>query len=149
MTELAKKSFGVENLNHGVGFEVVTAVVINVAIWDTSQCSPYVNQCFGGTYHLHIQGRKSTEQETSVQQKVAFIQVKAKVILRPTVSRSVCPGVRAIRARDQFFFPPEIFLRRSQNTVACSASELYRQNDRSLSAKLVPFFRIEIATWSA
>jgi hypothetical protein len=29
-------------------------------------CSPYVNQRFGGTYHLHLQGRKSAEQETSI-----------------------------------------------------------------------------------
>jgi hypothetical protein len=30
--------------------------------------SRYVNRRFGGTYHLHVQGRKSAEQETSVQQ---------------------------------------------------------------------------------
>jgi hypothetical protein len=24
--------------------------------------------CFGGTFHFHLQGRKSVEQETSVQQ---------------------------------------------------------------------------------
>jgi hypothetical protein len=27
-------------------------------------CSPYVNQHFGGKYHLHLQGRKSVEKET-------------------------------------------------------------------------------------
>jgi hypothetical protein len=52
-----------------VGFEVLTAVVMNVAIfWDIAPCSPYVNQRFGGTYHLYLQGKKSAEQETSVQQ---------------------------------------------------------------------------------
>jgi hypothetical protein len=36
-----------------VGFEVLTAVVINVAIyWDIAPCSLYVNQHFGITYHL-------------------------------------------------------------------------------------------------
>jgi hypothetical protein len=50
-----------------VGFEVITAVVMSVAIfWNIAQCSPYVNQRFGGTYHLHLQGRKSEEQETSM-----------------------------------------------------------------------------------
>jgi hypothetical protein len=35
------------------GREVLTAVVTNVAIfWDTVPCSPYVNWCFGGIYHL-------------------------------------------------------------------------------------------------
>jgi hypothetical protein len=37
---------------------------------------------------------------------------KVKVILRPTVSRPVCPGVRhPSGTRDQFFFLLEIFLR--------------------------------------
>jgi hypothetical protein len=32
---------------------------MNVAIfWDIAPCSRYVNRCFGGTYHLHLQGRK-------------------------------------------------------------------------------------------
>jgi hypothetical protein len=52
-----------------VGIEIMTAVVMNVAIfWDIAPCSPYVNRCFGGTYHLRLQDRKSAEQETSVQQ---------------------------------------------------------------------------------
>jgi hypothetical protein len=29
-------------------------------------CSPYMNQRFGETYHFHLQGRKSAEQETSI-----------------------------------------------------------------------------------
>jgi hypothetical protein len=40
---------------------------LNVAIfWDTAQCNLYVNRHFGRTYRLHLQGRKSGEQETSV-----------------------------------------------------------------------------------
>jgi hypothetical protein len=50
-----------------VGFEVLTAVVMNVAIfWDIALCSPYVYQRLGGTYHLQLQDRKSAGQETSV-----------------------------------------------------------------------------------
>jgi hypothetical protein len=42
---------------------------MNVAIsWDTEQCSSYINLSFGRTYHLHLQGQKSDEQETSFQQ---------------------------------------------------------------------------------
>jgi hypothetical protein len=51
-----------------VGLEVLVAVVTNVAIFlDIAPCIPYVNRRFGGTYHLYFQGRKSAEQETSVQ----------------------------------------------------------------------------------
>jgi hypothetical protein len=33
---------------HNVGTEVLTAVVMNVAIfWDIAPCSPYMNRCFG------------------------------------------------------------------------------------------------------
>jgi hypothetical protein len=39
---------------------------MKVAIFcDIAQCIPHVKQSFGGTYHLHLQGRKSAEQETS------------------------------------------------------------------------------------
>jgi hypothetical protein len=42
---------------------------MNVAIlWDIAPASPYVNPRFGGTYHLNLQGQKSAEQETRVQQ---------------------------------------------------------------------------------
>lgn len=51
-----------------VGFDVLAAVVINVAIlWYMAPCNPYVNQCFGGTCHIRLQGRKPSDQETSVQ----------------------------------------------------------------------------------
>jgi hypothetical protein len=34
--------------------------------WDIAPCSPYMNQRFGGTYYLHLQGGESDERETSV-----------------------------------------------------------------------------------
>jgi hypothetical protein len=34
--------------------------------WNVAPYSPYKNQRFGRTYHLHLQGRKSTEHENSV-----------------------------------------------------------------------------------
>jgi hypothetical protein len=38
-------------------FEVITAVVMSYIFWDTTPCSPLkVNQCFGGTCRLHLQG---------------------------------------------------------------------------------------------
>jgi hypothetical protein len=39
---------GVKNVIYIVGFEVLTAVVMNVAIfWDIVPCSPYVKRRFG------------------------------------------------------------------------------------------------------
>jgi hypothetical protein len=38
-----------------VGFEVLTAAVMNLAIfWDIVLCSPYVNRRFRGMYHPHL-----------------------------------------------------------------------------------------------
>jgi hypothetical protein len=38
---------------------------MKVAIsWDVVPCSPYMNQRFGRTFHLHLQGRKSAEPQT-------------------------------------------------------------------------------------
>jgi hypothetical protein len=43
-----------------VGFEVLTAVVMkNIIFWDITPCNHLkVNRLFGGTYRLHLQGRK-------------------------------------------------------------------------------------------
>jgi hypothetical protein len=42
-----------------VRFEVSTAVTMkNAVFWDVAPCSSCVNQRFGGTYLLHLQGRK-------------------------------------------------------------------------------------------
>jgi hypothetical protein len=48
-----------------VSFEVFTAVTMkkNVVFWDVSLCRSWVNRHFGGTYRLHIQGRKIRERE--------------------------------------------------------------------------------------
>jgi hypothetical protein len=52
-----------------VDSEFLTEAVMNVEIlWDMAACRHYVNSRFGGTYHLHLQGRKSAAHETSVQQ---------------------------------------------------------------------------------
>jgi hypothetical protein len=41
-----------------VGFRILTAVVMNAAIfWYISACSPYIKRRFGGTLYLYLQGR--------------------------------------------------------------------------------------------
>jgi hypothetical protein len=47
-------------------------VVMKVAIfWDIAPCSPYVNRSFGGTFHLHLHGRKSAEQRVAGSSKTS------------------------------------------------------------------------------
>jgi hypothetical protein len=47
---------------------------MDVAIfWDIAPCGPYVNLCFRGTYHLHLQSRKSAEQGTSMHQMAKHV----------------------------------------------------------------------------
>jgi hypothetical protein len=43
-----------------VGFEVLTAVVIkSTTFWDIAPCNQLkVSLCFGGIYHLHLQGQR-------------------------------------------------------------------------------------------
>jgi hypothetical protein len=50
-----------------VGFEVLTAVVMNVALfWDIAPCSPYVNRRFGGIYHIYrVENHPSKEPRCS------------------------------------------------------------------------------------
>jgi hypothetical protein len=48
-------------------FEVFTAVTMKNAIFlDVAPCRSCMNRCFGGTYRLHLQGRKIREQGTGV-----------------------------------------------------------------------------------
>jgi hypothetical protein len=92
------------------GFEVVTAPAINVAIfWDIQPCSPYVNRRFGGTYYLHLQGRKSAEQETSEHRVVIR---SSEMSVKPTLVESKgfwrwCISLRVIGFLD-FVHHPEL-----------------------------------------
>jgi hypothetical protein len=55
------------NLLKYVRFEAFTAVTMkNVVFWDVALCRSSVNRRFGGTYRLHLQGRKICSSETSV-----------------------------------------------------------------------------------
>jgi hypothetical protein len=47
-----------------IGFEVLTAVVMkNSVFWDLTLCSPFkVNQHFGRTCRLHLQGRRISQE---------------------------------------------------------------------------------------
>jgi hypothetical protein len=50
-----------------VRFEVFTAVTMkNTVVWDVVPCTSCVNRLFGGTYRLHLQGRKINVRITSV-----------------------------------------------------------------------------------
>jgi hypothetical protein len=63
-----------------VAFEVFTAVVMkSIIFWDMTPCSPLsCNRRFGGTYRLHLQGRriilaKTSRQAGSKQKKIILV----------------------------------------------------------------------------
>jgi hypothetical protein len=50
-----------------VRFEIFIAVTMkNAVFWDVVPCKSSVNRRFGGTYRLHLKGRKIREQGTNV-----------------------------------------------------------------------------------
>jgi hypothetical protein len=57
-----------------VGFEVFTAVVMkSIIFWDMTPCSPLsVNRRFGGTYRLHLQGRRNKFSKKPASKQVAL-----------------------------------------------------------------------------
>jgi hypothetical protein len=60
------------NLKIPTGFEVPTAVVMNVAIfWDIAPCSSYANRCSGRTYHLHLQGKNQPSKKPACSRYLA------------------------------------------------------------------------------
>jgi hypothetical protein len=49
-----------------VGLLIKQKSFLKIAVfWDIVPCGSYMNQRLGGTYHLHLQGRKSVKEETS------------------------------------------------------------------------------------
>jgi hypothetical protein len=73
-----------------VGFHVLTAVIMNstAMFWDIAPCSPYVTQRFGRAYHLHLQGRKSAEQETCVQEMARYAEDGGDTFFRNVCSHT-------------------------------------------------------------
>jgi hypothetical protein len=66
-------------ITYDVGFEVFTAATIKNAIfWDVAPCRSCVNRRFGGTYPLHLQGRKIRQRETT-----SYLLVPCSQILYP------------------------------------------------------------------
>jgi hypothetical protein len=60
-------------IGHDVGFEILTAAVTNAAIFrDTAPCSPQVGWCFGGTYHIHLQGRNQRSKKPACSRRSAW-----------------------------------------------------------------------------
>jgi hypothetical protein len=53
---------------NGILLEDNYSVMNVVILCDIAPYSPYVKQRSGGIYYLHLQGRKSAKQETSVWQ---------------------------------------------------------------------------------
>jgi hypothetical protein len=55
-----------------VGFEVFTALVMKSTIfWDITPCNPLkVNRRFGGTYCLHLQGRKISRARNQLESRL-------------------------------------------------------------------------------
>jgi hypothetical protein len=56
-----------------VGFEILTAVVMKISVFCDmmSYILLKVNQCFGGTCYLHLQGWKEIKQEASIKQTMS------------------------------------------------------------------------------
>jgi hypothetical protein len=58
-----------------IRFEVFTAVVIkSIIFWDMTPCSPLsFKRSFGGTYRLHLQGRKISSAKTIKQLAISLL----------------------------------------------------------------------------
>jgi hypothetical protein len=59
-------------------------------ICDILSCSSYVKRRFEGTYHLHLHGRKSTEEETSLQQVTKHMLTTRSVFVSIPIMEVIC-----------------------------------------------------------
>jgi hypothetical protein len=80
-----------------VGFQVLTALVVKSTIfWDTTPYSPFsVNRRFGGTYRLHLQGRRnkfSKRKPASKQAASRFFSMTTRchISINDTLKKAPC-----------------------------------------------------------
>jgi hypothetical protein len=63
-----------------VGYEILTAVVMNVAMsFEIALCRPYVSRRFGGAHQLHFQGLQTTR--TTSQKIATFVIISSLIIV--------------------------------------------------------------------
>jgi hypothetical protein len=73
LEEIPRLSWKLKVCYH-VRFEVFTTVTMkNAVYWDVAPCSSCVNRRFGGTYRLHLRGRKIHERRTSVSRQLQIV----------------------------------------------------------------------------
>jgi hypothetical protein len=82
----------------------------NVVFWDVAPCRFYVNRRFGGTYRLHLQGRKIHERRTSVSRclQTAFctsIEIKNKDCIYH--EHAACNHLLTLVPRSRIFLPED------------------------------------------
>jgi hypothetical protein len=66
----------------------------NVAFWDVALCRSYVNQRFGGTYRLHLQGTRIRKRGTSVSSWLhTEPPVENNQLYNITLTISFCKGI--------------------------------------------------------
>jgi hypothetical protein len=62
-----RKRRAAPNVVYLVRFEVFTAMTMKKAVfWDVAPCRYCVNRRFGGTYYLHLQGRRKEKKRKFV-----------------------------------------------------------------------------------
>jgi hypothetical protein len=66
-----------------VGFEAFTAVVMkSIIFWDMTPCSPLsFNRRFGGTYRLHLQGRRNKFSKKSADKQNTMLAGKPDIYI--------------------------------------------------------------------
>jgi hypothetical protein len=124
--------FALQTSERFVWFEVLTAVVINVAIFcDIAPCSPYENRRFGEMYHLQLRCRKLAQKPASSRWLLLFARFFTLKM------EAVCSCETSVHTRTTPRYTPLHLLKRHINYPLCCPATLFGSVVRLVSYPVI------------
>jgi hypothetical protein len=118
-----------------------TNILKNAVFWDVATCRSCSNRLFGGTYHLHLQGRKIRERGTNVSRWL-------QTLCEPMYGRNVSPRAHVCSSLADFSTLKMKAIRSSETSVITRSTRRHIPEDGILHSHLRENLRSDVTIFS-